>query len=151
MILMLDFKSRKISLIEWLEQEGWKGSPWLVQTVSYPRAGLTVPRSVSGQISILTPPKSKALCPSHSLSYFFTRSIISDFFSCPIKRPLLQFKPKPSCLIHQGHGKQIILFPHSAVFLYIWILWTFPVLQIRWDLFLPPQSTSEPTQRCSKR
>lgn len=48
MMLMLDFKSRKISPIEWLEQEGFKGLPWLVLTISYYRAGLIVPRSVSG-------------------------------------------------------------------------------------------------------
>lgn len=83
----------------WSLLSGWsrRAGRGLWQTIPYPRAGLTLPRSVSGQIGILTAPKSKALCPFHSVSHFFTRFIISDFFSCPNHVPSLQFKP--GCLL----------------------------------------------------
>lgn len=58
---------------------GWKGPAWLTLTISYPRAGLTVPRSVSGSISILTLPKAR-LCALSAV--YPTIFIISYFFLC---------------------------------------------------------------------
>lgn len=82
-----------MSPVEWPEQGDWKGA-WAGHPLPQ---GLTLPRSVSGRISILTPPKSRALCPSHRISCFFARFIISYLFSCPNHVPSLQFQP--SCLL----------------------------------------------------
>lgn len=113
--ISVDFKSRKMSPVEWSRGSG-RG---LGLTIPYPRAGLTLPRSVSGHISILTPPKSRALCPSHSVSHFFTKFIISDFFSCPNCVPSLQFQP--SCLLQSTKNMEnrLYSFPIQLFFMYL--------------------------------
>lgn len=88
-------------------------------TTPYPRAGLTLPRSVSAQISVLTPPKSRGLCPSQSVSHFFTRFIISDFFSCPNYVPSLQFKP--SCLLQSTKNMENRLYPFPIQLFFMYL------------------------------
>lgn len=115
-------------------------------TIPYPRAGLTPPTSLSEWINILTPPKSRAQCPSHSVSLSFTRFFVisspAQIVSLPCSSIQAAFFNPP-----RTWKTDYILSPFSC-FLCIWILWTFLVLQSTWDLFLPPQST---TQSCSKQ
>lgn len=87
-------------------------------TIPYPRAGLTLPTSLSEWISILTPPKSRALCPSHSVSHSFTRVIVSDFF-CPNHIPSLQFNP--SCFLQSTKNMEnrLYSFPIQLFFMYL--------------------------------
>lgn len=111
-----DFKNRKMSPGEWLELGDWGG---FGLAIPFPRAGLTLPRSVSAHINILTPPKSRALCPSHSVSHFLTKFMISDFFSCPNCVLSLQFQP--SCLLQSTKNMEnrLYSFPIQLFFMYL--------------------------------
>lgn len=108
----------KCCLQEQKDEPCWVTGRGLGLTMPYPRAGLTLPRAVSGQISILTSPKSRALCPSQSVSCFFTRFIISDFF---FPNHILSLQFKPNCLLQSTKNMEnrLYSFPIQLFFMYL--------------------------------